>query len=135
MFFYICNIGKTCKYIDIENCKTLVSALITSHLHYCNALYYDLPDSALYRLQKVKNSLARVLSCAHKFFHITSIIKLHCLPKRFRLIFKILLHVFKVFNRVFCIGTWSLYLLMLTYFFSFVPFPNFMIIDLAFVVL
>ena len=47
MIFHICTIGKICKYIDEENCKTLVNVLVTSLLDYCNALYYGPPDSAL----------------------------------------------------------------------------------------
>ena len=64
-------------------------------------MYYGQPYSALSRLQKVQNILARLVSCVCKFTHITSILmKLHWLTRRFRLLFKILLHVFKVVKGV-----------------------------------
>ena len=96
-FFHIRNIGKIRKYIDEENCKTLVSVVVTSQLDYCNALCNGLPDSALSRLQKNESTSAKLVFFAHKFTHITQILmKLHWLLVRFRLLFKILLHLFKV---------------------------------------
>ena len=34
--------------------KTLVNALVSSQLDYCNALYYRLPNSAFFCLQNAK---------------------------------------------------------------------------------
>ena len=57
MFFRICNIGKICKYIDVENCKTLVNALVTSQLHYCNALYNVMVCQTLHYIANKKCKL------------------------------------------------------------------------------
>ena len=37
------------------------NALVSSKLDYCNSLFYDLPDTSIKRLQRVQNSLARVI--------------------------------------------------------------------------
>ena len=59
-------------------------------LDYGNALYYGLPGSALSRLQRVQNTSARLVSRARKSTPFTPILmKLHWIPVRFRLIFKI----------------------------------------------
>ena len=52
-YFQIRIDGKMRKYVNEKNCKSLVNSLIISHIDYCNALYYGLPDFLLYRLQRV----------------------------------------------------------------------------------
>lgn len=74
----------------------MVHAFITSKLDYCNSLYYGLPKYLLKRLQCIQNSAARLVVQASKFDHVTPVlIKLHWLPVRFRIMFKILLMVYK----------------------------------------
>lgn len=59
-------------------------------------LYYGLPKYLLKRLQCIQNSAARLVVQASKFDHVTPVlIKLHWLPVRFRIMFKILLMVYK----------------------------------------
>ena len=41
--------------------KILVHAFVTSHLDYCNSLFYGLPQSQYDRLQRVLNAAARVV--------------------------------------------------------------------------
>ena len=97
--FQIRNVGKIRKYVNESNCKILVNSLIISHIDYCNALYFGLPDRLLYRLQRVQNTAARLVSCVRKSAHITPILmKLHWLPVHYRLKFKILLQMYKVVN-------------------------------------
>ena len=79
----------------------LVNSLVISQLDYCNAVYYGLPSYLILRLQRVQNTAARLISCSHKYHHITPVlIELHWLPIEYRLKFKILLHVFKVINNL-----------------------------------
>ena len=97
--FQIRNVGKIRKYVNESNCKILVNSLIISHIDYCNASYFGLPDRLLYRLQRVQNTAARLVSCIRKSAHITPILmKLHGLPVHYRLKFKILLQMYKVVN-------------------------------------
>ena len=62
-------------------------------------MFYGLPQSQYDRLQRVLNAAARVVFLIPKFDHITPIlIGLHWLPVRYRVIFKILLLVYKALH-------------------------------------
>ena len=81
--------------------KTIVNALITSRLDYCNSMYYGLPNRLLSKLQRAQNSSARLIVQASKFCRITPVLKeLHWLPVRKRIIFKICLFVYKALNEL-----------------------------------
>ena len=74
-------------------------AFVTSHLDYCNSLLYGLPQYQYDRLQRVLNAAARVVCLVHKFDHITPVLcRLHWLPVRYRVTFKILLLVYKALH-------------------------------------
>jgi hypothetical protein len=77
--------------LDITSAKLLANALVSSKLDYCNSLLYNLPNSSLNRLQHVQNSLARaVVPSTKRSDHITpTLIKLHWLPLKQRIDFKI----------------------------------------------
>src|SRR4029077_18762150 len=47
--------------LDLNSSILLANALVSSKLDYCNSLLYNLPDSSINRLQRVQNSLARVV--------------------------------------------------------------------------
>ena len=77
-FFHIRNIVKIRKFLTAESCKVLVNSLVTSQLDYCSAVCYGLPSYLVLRLQRVQNIAARLISCTHKYDHITSVlIELH----------------------------------------------------------
>ena len=77
----------------------LANNLYISHLAYCNALYCGLPDCSLNQVQRVQNTAARLVSCIRKFAYITPVsMKLHWLPVRHRVTFKIMMQVFKILN-------------------------------------
>ena len=65
----------------------------------CNSLLYGLPQHLISRLQSIQNTAARVVTRTRKFDHITPVLKqLHWLPVRYRIVFKILLLVYKALN-------------------------------------
>ena len=65
----------------------------------CNALLYGLPNCMLNKLQSIQNTAARIVTLTKKSEHITPILfKLHWLPVKFRIIFKVLLLVYKGLN-------------------------------------
>ena len=67
-----------------------------ARLDYCNGVLYGLPDKALNSLQYVHNSAARVLTRTKPWEHITPILaRLHWLPVKSRITFKILLLTYK----------------------------------------
>ena len=93
------NIRQIRKFLSEDTTKILVHAFVTSHLDYCNSLFYGLPQSQYDRLQRVLNVAARVVCLIPKFDHITPVlIGLHWLPVRYRVIFKILLLVYKALH-------------------------------------
>ena len=93
------NIRQIRKFLSEDTTKILVHAFVTSHLDYCNSLFYGLPQSQYDRLQRVLNAAARVVCLIPKFDYITPIlIGLHWLPVRYRVIFKILLLVYKALH-------------------------------------
>ena len=77
--------------LDLNSAKLLASSLVISKLDYCNSLFYGLPSSTLNRLQRVQNSLARVVvPTVKRHHHISPILKsLHWLPVIDRITFKI----------------------------------------------
>ena len=86
--YHIRNIAKIRKYIDEESAK----------LDSCNSLLYGLPQHLISRLQSIQNTAARVVTRTRKFDHITSVLKQLHWPVRYRIVFKILLLVYKALN-------------------------------------
>jgi hypothetical protein len=75
----------------------LANALVSSKLDYCNSLLYNHPNNYLDRLQRIQNSLARFAVPAVKRHHHISptLAKLHWLPVKQRIVFKIATITFK----------------------------------------
>ena len=79
----------------------MIHSFITSCLDNNNALLYGLPANQLYLLQKIQNTAARILTFSRKSCHITLILKeLHQLSINQKIIFKLLLIVYKCTNNV-----------------------------------
>ncbi len=76
--------------------KTVACSIVSSRLDYCNALYYNLSTVNLAKLQRVQNTLARVVLRQRKYDHITpALTHLHWLPIKHRVIFKLATLTFK----------------------------------------
>ena len=98
-FYYLYNLRRIRKYLSKDNTKTLVHAFISSNIDYCNSLLYGLPEYQLNKLQRVQNMCAGLICKESKYCHITPLlVDLHWLPVKFRIEFKILLIVFKIFR-------------------------------------
>ena len=54
---------------------TLANAFAYSHLDFCNSLFYGLPKYSIHRLQKVKNTVAHIVSNSSRFSLITPTLK------------------------------------------------------------
>ena len=74
-FFYLRNICKIRKHINVKACETLIHAFISSKLDFCNSLLYGLSKFSVQKLQLVQNAAARVLTFSHKSEHITPILR------------------------------------------------------------
>lgn len=100
-FYFIRNIARIRRFLTDSATESVVHAFITSKLDYCNSLYYGLPKYLVKRLQYIQNCAARLVVKSRKFDHITpAFVKLHWLPVRFRIVFKILLIVYKCLNNM-----------------------------------
>jgi hypothetical protein len=76
--------------------QTLVHALISSRLDYCNSLVSGIADGLLRQLQSVQNAAARLVTATRTFDYIKPVLRgLHWLPGRQRVNFKIALLMFK----------------------------------------
>src|SRR3989442_1716297 len=97
-FFHIRQLRQIRPSLDLNSSIQLANALVSSKLDYCNSLFYGLPDTSIKRLQRVQNSLARVIFPSLKRSdHITpALAKLHWLPIHNRIKFKIATITFKV---------------------------------------
>ena len=80
--------------------KTVMQSLAMSRrLDYCNALPIVIQQDLIAKLQRLQSSAARIVSRTGKYEHITPVlIKLHWLPIKFRIQFKVLLLVYKAIN-------------------------------------
>ena len=85
--------------LSLTNAEQLVHAFMTSRLDYCNALLGGCPARLINKLQLVQNAAARVLTRTRKYDHISPVLsKLHWLPIKHRINFKILLITYKALN-------------------------------------
>ena len=60
-FNMIHNISRICQLLDIETTKTLVQALVLSHLDYCNSMLLGIPNYNILKLQHIQNMSARIV--------------------------------------------------------------------------
>ena len=82
--------------MDQDCLITLLHSLIVSRVDYCNSLYLGLPNYLLKKLQSIMNKSARLIfSVALRVPTNRFLIKLHWLPIKARIEFKICLIVFK----------------------------------------
>jgi hypothetical protein len=94
-------IGKLRQYLDNKSTEQLVHAFVSSKLDINNALLYGLPDTLLHKFQVIQNAAARIVMRLPKYCHITPVLQdLHWLPVKQRIMYKILLTVFKALNNL-----------------------------------
>ncbi len=80
----------------VPDFEIVIHAFISSRLDYRNALYLGVSQSLISKLQLVQNAAARLLTITKKREHITPVLeKLHWLPVKYRIQYKVLLYVFK----------------------------------------
>ena len=60
-------------YLTTEATKSAINALVTSRLDYCNSLLVNLPASQIFRLQRVQNNAARLITRTSRHDHITPV--------------------------------------------------------------
>ena len=86
-------------YFTTEATKSAVNALLTFRLDYCNSLFVNLPASQIFRLQRIRNYTARLITRTSRYDHITPVLMgLHWLPIASRIHFKVLVFAYRCVN-------------------------------------
>ena len=97
--FGIRKIGQLCQYLPQDATLKLVHAFVTSKLDSCNSLLYGLSDQEINKVQRVQNTAARLVLRIRRHQHITPALqKLHWLPVRQRISYKIMLLTYKALH-------------------------------------
>ena len=97
--FSLYSIGKIRRYLNYASIERLICSFVTSRLDNYNSLLHGIPGTLMGRLQRVQNSAARLLTGTGKYEHITPVLhRLHWLPIKARIHYKILLTVYKALH-------------------------------------
>ena len=97
--YYIRDLRRIRRHLDLESAKLLVNALVSSRLDYCNSLLSGIAESDLTKLQCILNRLARVVTKSRPITRSVPLLHfLHWLPVNYRVHFKIFLLTYKAFH-------------------------------------
>src|ERR1043165_2742031 len=89
----------TADIVDIYVANTVACSIVSTRLDYCNSLLYGTSHKNIQRLQRVQNTLARVVTSTRKYDHIKPVLhELHWLPVRQRIDYKVKLITHKVLH-------------------------------------
>ncbi len=84
------------KCVSTDDAKQIAAAVVSVRLDYCNSILYKTSQSNIAKLQRLQNSLARVVSGKRRCDHVTPILAdLHWLPISARIDYKLALITFK----------------------------------------
>ena len=93
------NITRIRRFIDKPTSNHAIRSLILSRLDYCNGLLSSIPNTQLARLQRLQNWAARLVFLVRRDTPPDPLLcNLHWLPVKQRIIFKLLLFVYKSLN-------------------------------------
>ena len=97
--YHLYRLSSICHYFTTEATKSAIKALLTSRLDYCNSLLVNLPASQIFRLQRIRNYKARLVTRTSRHDHITPVLRgLHWLPVASRIHFKVLVLAYRCVN-------------------------------------
>ena len=97
--YYLRNIGRIRRYLDLETSRLVVHVLVTSWLDNLNSPLHGALAHTVLAVQQVQNSAAWLVAGARKYDSITSVLQsLHWLPIAYRCQFKILILTFKALH-------------------------------------
>ena len=73
-YFHLRQISAIRPYLTQDATETLVNAVITSRVDYCDSLYMGLPDYSIKKLQLIQNNAARVILKKKRQDHATPLL-------------------------------------------------------------
>ena len=96
IYFHINCIGRAKRFLPRVTLRSVVTALVLSHLDYCNAMLSGATAFQLGRLQRLQNRAAQLITGFCIRDHITPFLKeLYWLLVELRIHFKVLIYIFK----------------------------------------
>ena len=97
--YTIRNVARIRHLLDLDTMKTLMQALVLSHMDYCNSLLLGCSDYLLQKLQHIQNMACRVVCQCSKFKHISPFLAdIHWLKVKERIDYKVLTIMHKCVN-------------------------------------
>jgi hypothetical protein len=85
------------RYLPLPVAQTLACSIVGSRLDYCKSVLYGAPKSSIAKLQRVQNTLARVVLNKPRLTHSTELLQsLHWLPVKERIDYKVALLTYTV---------------------------------------
>ena len=97
--FHLYRLSSIRRYITTYAARSVVQALITSRLDYCNSLLANLTNTQMKRLKSIQHKAARLVTRTPLREHITPVLKqLHWLPVECRITYKLMVLVYKCVN-------------------------------------
>ena len=98
-YFELRKISQFRPFINEKSTTQLVISLVISKIDYCNCLFYRMSEDNFHRLQLLQNHAARIITKAPKRSDSLLLLKkLHWLPIKQRVSYKVALMVFKCLN-------------------------------------
>ena len=95
------DVGKIRDLLSAKHTEMLVHSITSSRLDYCNLLLYGIDKSVLEKYQKVQNAAARLVSKRKKFESVRDVlVDLHWLKVEERIVFKLLVLIFKCLHNM-----------------------------------
>ena len=100
-YMHLSTVRKIRNFLTDETASQLIHAFITSRIDYCNSILYGMPDTILSDLERIQNTAARILTkCGDRNYPSINLLKkLHWLPVRERITYKILILTFKAYYK------------------------------------
>jgi len=94
--YYVRALRHLGKYVSKNVAKSIATSLVGARLDYCNAVFYGTLGKNIDKIQRIQNTLARVVKEHRKYDHITPLIsELHWLLIEARIRHKIAVLTFK----------------------------------------
>lgn len=85
------------KFVSQETANSVACAIVHSRLDYCNSLLANTSATNINKLQRIQNSMARIVTGSRRFEHITPVLAaLHWLPIQHRVHFKVAVITYNV---------------------------------------
>ena len=94
--FHLYRLSSIRRYITTDAARSVVQALVTSRLDYCNSLLANLTNTQMKRLKSIQHKAARLVTRNPLREHITPVLKqLHWLPVECRITYKLMVLVYE----------------------------------------